>query len=128
MRLLLDTNVFLWAAFEPERLSRIAAFALEDSDNQFVVSSVTPWELGIAVYKGRLDLESPLREFYAQQLAELAATELAIDVTHALAAGELPQSHRDPFDRMLAAQAIVEGLPILTNDRKIRDLGAEVVW
>jgi PIN domain nuclease of toxin-antitoxin system len=128
LRLLLDTNVFLWSAFEPGRLSRIARSAVEDTGNTLVVSAVTPWELGIAVNKGRLNLAQSLEEFYVGHFAGLRAVELPINSSHAQVVAGLPLDHRDPFDRMLVAQAIAEGLPIVTNDSQMSKLGATVVW
>lgn len=128
MRLLIDTNVFLWTAFEPSRLSALAREALADRANELVVSVVTPLELGMAIHKGRLDLGRPLSEFYLDHLQDLEADEIPIDRVHAIAAGSLPYSLRDPMDRVLAAQSLVAGIPIVTSDRRISSLGVDVVW
>lgn len=128
MRLLIDSNVFLWSAFQPARLSRRAIEAMADGANQLVVSVVTPIELGIAVSKGKFDPGVPLHRFYLEHLAALEADEMPIIRAHALAATTLPYVHRDPMDRILAAQSIVEGLPLVTNDGKIASLGADVIW
>ena len=129
MKLLIDTNVFLWTAFEPRRLSARAREALADTDNELVVSVVIPLELGMAANKGRVSLGRPVAGFYVEQLEALGpATELPIAREHALAAAELPYSNRDPMDRILAAQSIVEGIALVTSDRRIAELGVEVVW
>ena len=129
MRLLIDTNVFLWTAFEPRRLSPRAKEALADQSNELLVSVVVALELGMAVNKGRISLDQPIADFYRKHMTELeGARELPFSAVHALAAGGLPYTHRDPMDRMLAAQSVVEGLPIVTSDRLIRTLGVDVVW
>lgn len=129
MKFLLDTNVFLWTAFEPSRLSLLARAALGDLENELVVSAVTPLELGIAVNKRRLNLNQSVGEFYSARMAALGrTTELPISLGHALASADLAYEHRDPMDRILAAQAMVEGIPVITNDVRIARLGAVVVW
>lgn len=129
MKLLIDTGVFLWTAFDPARLSPRARQALEDMENELVVSSVVPLELGMAVHKGRIALGEPVADFYRKRLELLGrSSELAFSVVHALRTASLPYTHRDPMDRMLAAQAIVEGIPLVTSDRQIAGLGADVIW
>lgn len=129
MRLLIDTNVFLWTAFEPARLSRRALEALAEVSNELLVSAVTPFELGVAAAKGRIALGRPVREFYTEPVRELeGAAELAFTSEHALRAAELPYTMRDLMDRMLAAQALVGRLPLVTSDRRIAELGIEVIW
>lgn len=129
MRLLIDTNVFLWTAFEPGKLSPLAREALADLANEVMVSSVIPFELGIAAAKGRLALGEPVMDFFTARLRSFeGARELPFTVRHALTAAGLPYSLRDPMDRMLAAQAITERLPLVTSDRLIAGLGVDVIW
>jgi PIN domain nuclease of toxin-antitoxin system len=128
LKLLVDTHVFLWMAFEPQRLSSVARAALEDGDNPIVVSVVTAWEIGAAIGRQRLELVRSLEEFVRGHCEQLDAVILGITLEHAYAAARLPWVHRDPFDRMLAAQALTEGIPCVTGDRKIPLLGVDVIW
>jgi PIN domain nuclease of toxin-antitoxin system len=125
---LLDSNVFLWTAFDPRQLSPRAAMALRDPGNELVVSAVTPIELAVAIAKGRLSPGVPLARFYEEHCADLQASELPITASHALATANLPYTLKDPMDRVLAAQSMVERIPILTRDRLIAGLGVEVIW
>ncbi|MBA4179900.1 MAG: PIN domain nuclease [Anaerolinea sp.] len=128
MRVLLDTNAFLWAASQPSRLSGPARAAIEESANQRFLSPVTPWELGIKLNSGKLHLVGDLPAFIAKHLHEMLLTELPIRMEHAIATTALPPIHRDPFDRMLVAQAIVERVPIVTSDSHLARYGVEVIW
>lgn len=128
MRLLVDTNVFLWTAFRPERLSLSALDAVEGPENEVYVSAVTPWEIAIRMNQllaGQGDL---MGRFYRAHRQNLVAQELPVAPAHALATYHLPLIHRDPFDRMLVAQAQVERLAIVTNDPRIAAYDVEVVW
>ena len=129
MRLLVDTKVFLWTAFEPARLTILAREAIEDLENELLVSAIVPLELGMAVHKGRIALGEPINAFYRRRLRALGrAWELPFSVEHALKTAALPYTHRDPMDRMLAAQAVVERVPLVTSDREIASLGCEIIW
>ena len=115
MRLLLDTHAVLWALTEPEELSEPARSAIEDARNEVFVSVVSAWEIAIKRAHGKLrapdDLEAGIR---AQGFEPLP-----ISFHHAEHAGALPPHHRDPFDRMLIAQAQAEGLILVTRDTRI---------
>ena len=115
MRLLLDTHAVLWALAEPEKLSGPARSAIEDARNEVFVSVASGWEIAIKRAHGKLkapdDLEAGLR---AQGFEPLS-----ISFHHAEQAGALPPHHRDPFDRMLIAQAQAEGLILVTRDTRI---------
>jgi PIN domain nuclease of toxin-antitoxin system len=116
VRLLLDTHVLLWALAEPRRLSARAADLIKSPTNALVVSAASAWEIAIKHRLGRLPGAGPIIEGYAAHLATLRVEELPIRSVHALRAGAFAVEHRDPFDRMLAAQALVEGVPLVTND------------
>jgi PIN domain nuclease of toxin-antitoxin system len=116
LRLLLDTNVLLWALTNPQRLSAAAAEAIEDIENRVYLSVVSPWELSIKASLGNL----PALEDLGPKLDEMHCDLLPIALPHAKAIQSLPHHHRDPFDRMLVAQAQIEGLTIVTSDRQIR--------
>jgi len=115
MRLLLDTHLLVWAMGEPERLPAGCAAMLEDPSNSLVFSIASLWELVIKQALGRPDfnLEPSLLR---QALLDGGWQELPIEASHALAVSQLPPLHRDPFDRLLLAQAQVEGLLLLTAD------------
>lgn len=128
MRVLIDTNVFLWAALRPERVSSDARAAILDSANARFVSSVTPWEMAIKLERGKLALPASLSVFTAEVLADLRAIEMPVSMSHAAAVAELSPIHRDPFDRMLVAQALVERLAIVSSDRLLSRYGVRVIW
>jgi PIN domain nuclease of toxin-antitoxin system len=118
MRLLLDTHILLWGAVEPERLSRAASSLIESPDNEIMFSAVSLWEIAIKTGRGRADFRIDAgmlrRSLFDNDYAELAVTG-----AHAAALAGLPPIHRDPFDRMLVAQAIVEGITLVTSDPAI---------
>jgi PIN domain nuclease of toxin-antitoxin system len=118
MRLLLDTHLLVWAMGEPERLPAGCAAMLEDPSNNLVFSVASLWELVIKQALGRPDfnLEPVLLR---QALLSGGWQELPIEASHALAVSHLPPLHRDPFDRLLLAQAQVEGLLLLTADSQL---------
>jgi PIN domain nuclease of toxin-antitoxin system len=118
MRLLLDTHLLVWAMGEPERLPAGCAAMLEDPSNSLVFSVASLWELVIKQALGRPDfnLEPSLLR---QALLDGGWQELPIEASHALAVSHLPPLHRDPFDRLLLAQAQVEGLLLLTADSQL---------
>ena len=115
MRLLLDTSVLLWWLDDDERLGPKARAAIADPENEVFVSSASAWEISVKRASGKLeaaiDIVSALERSYF--------TGLSIDVVHAVAAGELPRHHKDPFDRMLVAQARLEGVTLVTDDADI---------
>ena len=116
MKLLLDTHALLWALIAPRRLSPTAADAIEDGANEVFVSVVSAWEIEIKRAKGKLAVSVPLRD----ALAEQRFRTLPVTLPYALAVESLPRRHRDPFDRMLIAQARLEGMTLVTSDREVR--------
>lgn len=115
MRLLLDTHILLWAAFSPMRLPAQARLLLEDDDNTLVFSVASLWEVAIKRGLGREDFRVDPR-LLRRGLTDNGYEELPILGQHAAAVDGLPPLHRDPFDRMLVAQALVEGITLLTMD------------
>lgn len=129
MRLLLDTHAFLWSVTAPEKLSPRARRAIENGDNEIYVSAATAWEVAIKVRLGRLEPEvEDLERSFLEQIERHAFQPLPIQMRHALKVASLPDVHRDPFDRLLVAQAMVEDLSLATADRKLREYGVKVVW
>jgi PIN domain nuclease of toxin-antitoxin system len=118
MRVLLDTNVLLWGAIEPEKLSRAAVALIESPDNEMVFSALSIWEIAIKTGLGRADFRIDAG-MLRRNLLDNGYAELAVTGAHAAALAALPPIHKDPFDRMLVAQAIVEGLTLLTSDRMV---------
>ncbi|MHC6592037.1 type II toxin-antitoxin system VapC family toxin [Arthrobacter sp. C152] len=120
MRLLLDTHVFLWAIAEPRRRSPKAKNAVTKLENQVFVSPVTAYELSYKHQQGKLPSGAAIVTSFGRQIAHLYASELAISAPHALAAGQLDWDHKDPFDRLLVAQAMVEGFTLVTADEALQ--------
>lgn len=119
MRLLLDTHLLLWAAGEPDKLSTRAKTLMEDQDNVLVFSAASLWEITIKTGLGRADFQVD-PHLLRRGLIENGYEELPITSQHALAVGQLPDVHRDPFDRILVAQATVEGVLLLTHDPLVK--------
>jgi PIN domain nuclease of toxin-antitoxin system len=120
--LLIDSHILLWAAVGDPRLRGAARAAFEDPDNLLLVSAVTLWEIGLKVSLGKLPLPVPVRDFFAHEISLRGYRVLDVHRAHAERAAELPfldRDHRDPFDRMLVAQALVEGVPLLTVDGRL---------
>lgn len=129
MRLLLDTHTLLWALAEPERLSRRARRAVEDERNDVLVSAASVWEIAIKAGLGRLGPDgAAIERSLPEEIERHAFQPLQVQIRHALRVATLPAVHRDPFDRLLAAQAIVEGLHVVTADRELRAYGLRIVW
>ncbi len=128
MTVLLDTNVFLLFALGSRRLSPRVRALIESQEDELIVSAVTPWELAIKSTIGRLDLPAPVEVLYRTTLETMQAKELPITSEHTLRVAALPRIHADPFDRLLVAQSLVEGLAIATNDRIMGTYGIQVVW
>jgi PIN domain nuclease of toxin-antitoxin system len=127
--LLLDTHAFVWAVGAPERLGTVGRDLIQDPANSVLVSAATAWELGTKVRLGKFPEAEPLIAQYATVVTGLGAEELPVRAIHALRAGALPWAHRDPFDRMLAAQAMLEGVVLVTRDRAFSGLvGLAVIW
>lgn len=128
MNLLLDTHAFLWAVMEPEKLSPKIRRLLESSETGVFVSTASAWEISIKYRLGRLPDAAEIVRHYDDVTRELRAEPLLIKSAHALMAGSFPQAHRDPFDRMLAAQAKIEGLMLASKDRALHQFGVQLLW
>ncbi|HEY4426446.1 MAG TPA: type II toxin-antitoxin system VapC family toxin [Pyrinomonadaceae bacterium] len=116
MKLPLDTHIFIWWADKPEKLSHAALSALEDEANELLLSVASVWEMQIKIQLGKLKLSLPLKELVnnQQEINDLMVS--PVELTHVLALDALPFHHKDPFDRLLIAQSIAEGLTIVTAD------------
>lgn len=128
MRVLLDTHAFLWWIGDDPRLSERAREVLSDGDNDLVFSAASGWEIAIKARLGRLHVPGDLNTYLVRQLTENYTSVLPVHLSHALRVHALPEHHRDPFDRLLVAQAIVEEIPLLSADPRIARYPVEVVW
>jgi len=118
-RLLLDTHAFLWWMTADPRLAEAARDQIEDGETYVAISAAVIWEISIKRARGKLDAPPGLEEQLGAHLETQGFAPLPIRLEHAFRAGALPPHHRDPFDRMLVAQAQLEGLTIVTRDRNI---------
>jgi PIN domain nuclease of toxin-antitoxin system len=126
VRLLVDTHAFLWFLAGDARLSRRAITAIEASD-EWWLSTASVWELAIKASLGRLTLPSPVLDYVSAKVRD-GLRVLPIEWPHTAAVEQLPFHHRDPFDRLIVAQAQYDQLPIVTRDRVFRKYGVEVIW
>ena len=128
MRVLLDTHAFLWWLEGNRRLSRRARQTIEDPDTAAFVSAASAWEITTKFRLGKLPGVAAVVNDIAAAVASQAFSPLAITVVHAQRAGALPGEHRDPFDRMLIAQAQIEDLLLVTNERLFDAYGVRRLW
>lgn len=124
MRLLLDTHALIWSSIEPRRLSRPAAAAITDPANTILVSAASAWEVSIKRRRGGLVFPPVTR----QVLLDLRMQALDVSLEHAVAVEELPDLHSDPFDRILVAQARVEGCVLVSRDPLVRAYEVRTLW
>lgn len=128
MRLLLDTHVLLWSSHEPERLSDDVRDLLGDADNELYFSVGSCWEIAIKQSLGKLRLGKPLEHVIADEIAVNGLRLLPIDLRHVARVGRLPFLHRDPFDRLLVAQALDENLTLVTADAQVAQYEVPSTW
>jgi PIN domain nuclease of toxin-antitoxin system len=126
VRFLLDTHVFLWLLAEPERLGEQIQ-SLEDPANQLLLSAASSWEIAIKSKLGRLKLPDDPQRYVPDSMRAIGVDPLSVDHGHALAVFDLPPHHRDPFDRLLVAQARGLRLPIVTADTQIARYDVETI-
>src|SRR5262245_31618529 len=127
MRCLLDSHAFLWFVHGDKRLGEQARLTISEIENEVLLSTASLWELAIKVSLDKLELDRPFSDL-ARQLVVNELDLLRIEFKHLLLLMELPFHHRDPFDRLLIAQAISEDIPILTGDPAFRDYPVQVIW
>jgi PIN domain nuclease of toxin-antitoxin system len=128
MRGLLDTHALLWWLDGDERLPMTARQWIAESENVVLVSTVSAWEIATKVRIGKLPGALAVAERYLETIAVQGFTPLSITTDHALRAGTLPGSHRDPFDRMLIAQAQAENVPLISNETLFDSYGVRRIW
>jgi len=128
MKLLLDTHSFIWWANEPEKLSERVLTACEDKKNDLILSVVSVWEMQIKIQLGKLQLRHPLKELVSKQQETNNLQILPITLEHVLALEDLPNHHRDPFDRLLIAQSRKEKLRLVSKDDVFPRYSVKLFW
>jgi PIN domain nuclease of toxin-antitoxin system len=128
MRLLLDTQAFLWLATGDSQLSKKAKNVFLDEDNDCYFSLASIWEIAIKTSLGKLKLHQPLEKFILNQLQENSIEQLNIHFRHVTRTKSLPFHHRDPFDRLIIAQSQEEELSILSNDKIFDKYKVDRIW
>ena len=128
MSFLLDTHAFLWAVMQPGELSTRVRKLLENPATDIVVSAASAWEIATKYRLGKLPSATPIVADIDDVARQLGARWLAVNHRHAIRAGAYSLTHKDPFDRMLAAQSELENLPLVSKDRALRKFRIEQVW
>jgi len=128
MKMLLDTQVFLWWITDDPKLPAHVRKIIADGENELLLSSASCWEIAIKSQIGSLKLPAKTDVFIAEQMALNAIQSLPVQASHALNVFNLPQHHRDPFDRMIISQAQLEGLPVLTSDPLFARYKVKIIW
>lgn len=128
MRLLLDTQSWLWMQVNPERFHPDVRDLLVDETNDLVLSAASSWEIAIKYALGKLPLPEPPRDYVVSRMRYGGVEPLPISHTHALQVADLPPHHRDPFDRLLVAQSQLEKLSLLTSDAIFEHYDVPLVW
>jgi len=126
--LLLDSHAMLWFFWDDVRLSATAKSLIEDDENRKLVSIASCWEIAIKVGLGKLDLGEPCRSFLPREISRNNFELLPISLDHATMVEGLIARHRDPFDRLLIAQAMVESLPLVSGDSVFDEYGVSRLW
>jgi PIN domain nuclease of toxin-antitoxin system len=128
VRILLDTHAFLWWVTDDPALSSAARAAIADESNDVFVSAATAWEIATKHRLGKLDQAAGAFERFAELVAADGFVMLPVEAYHALEAGSYQAPHRDPFDRMLAAQSAIEGMKLVTRDPAFAEFRSDVLW
>lgn len=128
MRLLLDTHALLWFINGDENLSQRSKILIQESNNEVFISIATLWEITIKTSLGKLELSQPFELLIPRELTNNEFTLLPITIEHLIKLGSLPFYHRDPFDRLLIAQALYEQVPLISKDSEFDDYELERIW
>lgn len=128
MRLLLDTHVLIWFLAKPEKLPPSVVQAIVASDNQVFVSVITAWEIAVKRRLGKLEFDADFLAAFDERVAGLGYEPMSLTAAHVVRGIELDSPHKDPFDRLLAGQALVEGLTMVTADAAMRSIGVPLMW
>ncbi len=128
MKVLLDTHALLWAVLSPASLSRKASTIIRNEANTVLVSAASAWEIATKVRVGKLPGAETLEREFIAVMDDAGYTLLPIDAENALRAGRLGSAHRDPFDRMIAAQALTLNVPVLSADPQLDSFSIRRIW
>lgn len=128
MRTLVDTHILIWALDDPAKLSGLAATVIQEPTNDLSISAATVWEMAIKVGQGNLTLSLPYRQWMTRAITDLELTILPVTVDYADRQATLPPHHKDPFDRFMIAQALVDGISIVSADAIFDLYGVIRVW
>ena len=128
MRLLLDTHAFLWFVLKDSRLSAVAQATIADPENTVLFSPASYWEIAIKVSIGKYSIPGDFGEFMQQQIDDNDFRIQPLSVSHAAQVASLPFHHRDPFDRLLIAQSIVENVPLVSADGTFDEYSIDRIW
>jgi len=128
MKVLLDTCAFLWLVTDDPQASELAKEIFLNNDNELFLSAVTGFEIAVKYSLGKLHLTEPPKEFIANRIQTNALIELPISMIHALALQNMPLHHKDPFDRLLVAQAMANQIPLLSADQQLSAYDIERLW
>jgi PIN domain nuclease of toxin-antitoxin system len=128
VKLLLDTHAFLWMSLDAPQLSQRGRELIADTDNELLLSPASYWEIAIKIRLGNYELDEPLDEFVNREIERNVLTVVPIAPEHAAVLTRLPFHHRDPFDRMLVAQALLEQVSVLSKDVIFGDYGVGRLW
>jgi PIN domain nuclease of toxin-antitoxin system len=128
VRLLLDTQCWLWWFAQPERLNEEVITLMADETNELWFSVASIWEMGIKVAIKKLPLPEPIDSYISSRMVQLGAGSLEITAPHALRAAALPLHHRDPFDRMLIAQTQMENMMLVSADSMFKQYDVSIFW
>jgi PIN domain nuclease of toxin-antitoxin system len=128
VKLLLDTHALLWMSLDDSQLSDKARELIADLENELWLSPASYWEIAIKISLGKYELSEPLDQFVNREVSNNDISILPISTQHAQAVTTLPFHHKDPFDRLLIAQALTEGMTILSKDNQFDDYGVPRMW
>jgi PIN domain nuclease of toxin-antitoxin system len=128
VKYLLDTAVWLWSVSDPARLSPKARGIFSDRSQELFLSAASAWEIAIKSASGKLHLPEPAATYVPRRMTEQGIRPLGVTHQHALAVSQLPHHHRDPFDRLLAAQAAVENMILISSDPMFKRYDAQLLW
>jgi len=128
LKILLDTHTFLWFITNDRNLSPVAREIIEDSDNDRLISIASIWEIAIKSSLGKLKLKQPFSKLIPAQIKINLIQILPVKISHLSLVSTLPFHHRDPFDRLIIAQSLIEDLPIVSIDTQFDDYGVKRIW